>query len=202
MSQVQAQATTRGEFTRHTLPQERQWSKRTHTGHAVDGPLSWREDKYAARWLAGGKGPELSAMQREAIGAAWRDRLAEPLRRLRGGSAKAQVIVHEDCLECWIPLTQPEMEDTVRQLWVTAANTQTHLIAVNQACTKASIFIQLLQPTDEDVELVDAALRYIAVELRPILEVLRTHPGLAANWGRWWRASQQQEGGNHREQHG
>jgi hypothetical protein len=193
MSQLEAKTTTRGEFTRHALPQARPWTKQTAGGPAVDVPLSWRNDKHAAQWLAGGAGPQLSKAQCEAIREAWCSKLDASLRRLCGGGTAAHVVLHEHCLECWVPLSPPAVTPEALRLWATAVNTQTHLIAINEACTKASIFIPLLQPSADDVELLDAALRYIAVELRPILEVLRRHPGLAANWGQWLRTPPQPE---------
>ncbi len=190
MSQPDTKSITRGEFTRHRLAEPRPWTKQTHTGPAVDGPVTWREDKQASKWLQGQSAQQLTAARCRGLCEEWSARLTEPLRRLGGGEGKAQIILHEDCLECRVPLSPPHVAPEALRQWVAAVNTHTHLIALDEACTKASIFLPLLPPTAADVELVDAALRYIAVELRPILEVLRSRPGLAANWEQWLRTSQ------------
>jgi hypothetical protein len=193
MSQPETTCIKRGEFTRHTLAEARPWAKQTTAGPAVDGALSWAEDKQGALWLAGHEGQPPSDKQRMAVCEAWRGKLAEPLRRLGVTDVAAHVVLHDHSLECWVPLEPPEGVAEALARWAVAVNTQTHLIAVNAAGTKASIFIPLLQPTEAGVELVDAALRYVAVELRPILEALRRYPGLAANWEQWLRASRPQE---------
>lgn len=193
MSQPETTCISRGEFTRHTLAEARPWAKQTTTGPAVDGATSWGEDKQGALWLSGHAGQPPGDKQRQAVCEAWRARLAEPLRHLGVSDVAAHVVLHEHSLECWVPLEPPAGVAEALARWAVAVNTQTHLIAVNEACTKASIFIPLLQPTNAGVELVDAALRYVAVELRPILEALGRYPGLAANWAQWLRVPRPQE---------
>jgi hypothetical protein len=181
------------------MDQARAGAKHTEAGPALDAHRAWGDHKHALSWLEDREEPAPGAEAGEAIRRAWLEKLQQPLHRLCDGDASAHVVRHERCLECWVALSPPEAAAEVLRRWSTAVNTRTHLVAVNESCTKASIFIPLLQPTADDVELVDAALRYVAVELRPILEVLRRHPGLAANWGQWLRTSPTREGGNHRE---